>query len=217
MTDKITQDEYLKDFVGKQTADDRQKAALKQALDIRKFEIERYWKRAAYFWTFIGAAFAAYFILPRMGDTHALEPTYAVTCLGFLFSLAWYFVNRGSKAWQQNWEMHVDLLEDAVMGPLYKTVLKPHDYKFWLPTVAYSFSVSKINQILSLVITAFWLLFMLRTLAEFPLCDLSRSWVAAVVTFLTAAGVVLLCWEGQTDRSKQLRSVHAILREYRKS
>jgi hypothetical protein len=30
------------------------------ALDIRKFEIELYWKRATYFWTFIGATFAAY-------------------------------------------------------------------------------------------------------------------------------------------------------------
>ena len=30
--------------------------ALDLALDIRKFEIELYWKRAAYFWGFIGAA-----------------------------------------------------------------------------------------------------------------------------------------------------------------
>ena len=32
------------------------KEALKQAYEIRKFEIELYWKRATYFWTFIGAA-----------------------------------------------------------------------------------------------------------------------------------------------------------------
>jgi hypothetical protein len=55
---------------------------------------------------------------------------YVVTCLGFLFSLAWYFVNRGSGAWQRNWESHVDLLEDEIMGPLYKTTLNRHTYKF---------------------------------------------------------------------------------------
>ena len=36
------------------------KAALEQAYEVRKFEIELYWKRATYFWTFIGASFAAY-------------------------------------------------------------------------------------------------------------------------------------------------------------
>ena len=29
--------------------------ALLQALDIRKYEIDHYWKRATYFWTFIAA------------------------------------------------------------------------------------------------------------------------------------------------------------------
>ncbi|MCC9001729.1 MAG: hypothetical protein LM549_03765, partial [Candidatus Competibacter sp.] len=38
-------------------------SALEKALDIRKFEIELYWKRAAYFWTLIAAAFAGYFII----------------------------------------------------------------------------------------------------------------------------------------------------------
>jgi hypothetical protein len=37
--------------------------ALEHALDIRKFEIELYWKRASYFWTLIAAAFAAYFLI----------------------------------------------------------------------------------------------------------------------------------------------------------
>ena len=32
-------------------------------MDIRKFEIDLYWKRAAYFWAFIAATFAGYFAL----------------------------------------------------------------------------------------------------------------------------------------------------------
>lgn len=34
--------------------------AYKTAMDVRKFEIELYWKRATYFWTFIGLSLAAY-------------------------------------------------------------------------------------------------------------------------------------------------------------
>ena len=34
--------------------------ALEYSFDIRKVEIDLYWKRATYFWTFIGAVFVAY-------------------------------------------------------------------------------------------------------------------------------------------------------------
>ena len=44
---------------------DRQRRYI--ALDIRKFEIDLYWKRAAYFWTFIAAAFGAYFLMFNAG------------------------------------------------------------------------------------------------------------------------------------------------------
>lgn len=39
------------------------KDALKNILDIRKFEIDLYWKRATYFWTFIGATLGGYIVL----------------------------------------------------------------------------------------------------------------------------------------------------------
>lgn len=41
-------------------SDTRAGRALALALDIRKFEIDLYWKRATYFWAFIAAAFAGY-------------------------------------------------------------------------------------------------------------------------------------------------------------
>jgi hypothetical protein len=67
-------------------------------------------------------------------------------------------VGKGSKYWQENWEKHVDWLEDDVMGPLYKRVLA---YKYGkagrlLPTKPYPFSVSKINQLLSFAICLVW-------------------------------------------------------------
>ena len=52
-----SQDEYERDFLSDET---KKEKALDHALDIRKFEIELYWKRAAYFWTFIAATLAGY-------------------------------------------------------------------------------------------------------------------------------------------------------------
>jgi hypothetical protein len=89
----------------------------------------------------------------------------SLACLGFTFSLAWYFVNRGSKYWQQNWELHVDLLEDDFAGPIYKTVIQPSMFDFCEITGAFPFSVSKINQLLSAFVTAVWLLLIGRTFA----------------------------------------------------
>src|SRR5205085_3893705 len=75
--------------------------ALKYALDIRKFEIELYWKRAAYFWTLIAASFAGYFALQNVDPAKRNEPSiFIITCIGFVLSFAWYLVNRGSKYWQ---------------------------------------------------------------------------------------------------------------------
>lgn len=127
-------------------------SALERAHTIRQFEIELYWKRAAYFWTFIGVAFAGFFAVSvsepaKVPDKIAYQ--FTIACIGFVFSLAWYLVNRGSKFWQENWERHIDLLEDGVTGPLQKTVLgSPKD----------RFSVSRTNLAISVYVQVMWLL-----------------------------------------------------------
>ena len=214
MTDKSTRDDYLKHFAGDTEAGDRQKEALKQALDIRKFEIDLYWKRAAYFWTFIAATFAGYFLLQKEDAQLSFESTYVITCLGFVFSLAWYFVNRGSKAWQRNWEMHVDLLEDEVMGPLYKSGLNRYAYKFWDVTDAFPFSPSKINQILGLFVTVVWLFLMVRTIADADWSIRSHSLTSAVMSILTVVGVVLLVQKGRASKSDASVLIYHRIRKF---
>lgn len=147
------------------TSDDgKRQVALGHALDIRKFEIQLYWTRATYFWTFIGAALVAFGAVRTLPGTEKNDFSVFVSCLGFLFSFAWYCVNRGSKYWQENWENHVDLLEDSVAGPLYKVVIRRAPAGKWYQklgthlTGPYPFSVSKINQIISLYVTGFWVL-----------------------------------------------------------
>lgn len=67
--------------------------------------------------------------------------------LGFLFSLSWWLVILGSKCWQQNWEAHIDRLENYVSGPIYKTIYYSGD-RFY--------SVSKLNEIMAIVVFLVW-------------------------------------------------------------
>ncbi|HLM66364.1 MAG TPA: hypothetical protein VK358_02505 [Longimicrobium sp.] len=140
--------------------------ALKHALDIRKFEIDLYWKRASYFWTLITVAFGGFIVLDREKPDDIGTAALLVSSVGFLLSFAWYLVNRGSKYWQENWERHVDCLEDLVVGPLYKTVISDQRFRLTDPLDGYPFSVSKINQAVSLFFTVLWGLLILRSFLD---------------------------------------------------
>lgn len=138
--------------------DENRQKALEIALDTRKFEIDMYWKRATYFWAFIAAAFAGYFAVLSSNSIDCNRVlTVLISGIGFCFSLGWYFVNRGSKFWQENWEAHVARLEITEPGPLFSAVKIPTD-SFIKCNGHYSFSVSKINQILSLITTFIWII-----------------------------------------------------------
>jgi hypothetical protein len=140
----------------------RAAAALETALDIRKFEIELYWKRAAYFWAFIAAALIGYTSTLKEGLDKTAAPVFFAN-MGFAFSFAWLCINRGSKFWQGNWEKHVDLLEDNVQGPLYKVIAFEAPRKFKI-LKAFPFSVSKINQIISAYVAIFWFALVIKSL-----------------------------------------------------
>ncbi|MDC7242394.1 MAG: hypothetical protein PQJ44_00025 [Sphaerochaetaceae bacterium] len=147
------------------------KESLEKALDIRKFEIDLYWKRATYFWTFIAVVFTSYFLVLRtegLDESYKFELLFILSFFGLFLSTAWFFANRGSKFWQENWEKHVDLLENDIIGPLYKTTLNQNrSFKLWLnPTHSYGFSVGKINQLVSFAISLLWGYIFIRQIAE---------------------------------------------------
>lgn len=106
------------------------------ASDIRKFEIGLFWQRAAYFWAFITVIYTAYFkvLVDIYEKEHGHFPLVVLCALGLFFSFSWFLTSKASKHWQENWELHLDLLEDNITGPLYKTYLAEKSY-----------SVSKIN------------------------------------------------------------------------
>jgi hypothetical protein len=202
MPNPISPEEYEIAF-GIRADHKKREAALEHALDIRKFEIQLYWTRAAYFWAFIGAALAAYGAIQTVSDVPTrADLSVIVSCLGVVFSFAWYCVNRGSKQWQENWENHVDLLEDAVTGPLYKTVLRrPRANAFeWIGRVfngPAAFSVSKINQLISIYITAIWVLLLVHALPPISRAvPASRLYIACVS--LSSVACVLIATLGRT-------------------
>lgn len=203
MRNPITREDYERVF-GIDPSDNRRKLAHEQALDIRKFEIQLYWTRAAYFWTFIAAALAAYGAIQALANGRPkTDLSVVVACLGFVFSFAWYCVNRASKHWQENWENHVDMLENTVTGPLYKVVLQREppggiaERADLLVVGPAAFSVSKINQIISLYVCAIWILLLWYALPDRGrFKSLSATDTVAIVLSVFAA--ILIVWRGRT-------------------
>lgn len=198
-------DEYYRDFSSKSTNSLKRKKALEQALDVRKFEIELYWKRTNYFWAILAATFAGYAILVTTEN-----PTYEnrlaqflIVSLGMVFSLGWYLANRGSKYWQLNWEQHVDMLENDVMGPLFKTTISPHDHSFWRLSGPYRFSVSKINQFVSLYVFSVWFFLWWRHLWSYlklPVLCPTVDWTLILVTASTILTAIAFFASGVTGQ-----------------
>ncbi|MDE7292634.1 MAG: hypothetical protein K2N58_11400 [Treponemataceae bacterium] len=149
---------------------DRRYKAFNLAHDIRKFEIELFWKRGTYFWAFILAAFTGHFAAVNFllkGKGVSLDSLCGLTMLSmvalcvtsffcFFFSFAWVLMNKGSKYWQKNWEAHIDEMEGEFSGNLYETILNSKDQSFQknpFTLEAYDYSVTKITMMTSIVLT----------------------------------------------------------------
>lgn len=135
---------------------DARLAALTRAHEIRQFEIELYWKRANYFWLLQAAVFAAIGLMwkssPGPGAAAAngapAVVLVALSALGTITAAAGWYSSKGSKFWQENWEHHIDMLEDEFEGRLHKTAYVGIDGTRW--------SVSGVNDRLSACFWVFW-------------------------------------------------------------
>lgn len=212
---EISEQKYRKLF---QNADQ----ALTHALDVRKFEIDLYWKRATYFWTFIGATLVAYSAIQASNTQASPKQDLSVifSCLGVLFSFAWHCVNRGSKRWQENWENHVDMLEERSIGPLFKVWLRRRAPVTGKETLQHlltgpsDISVSGVNQILSLYIVALWLYLLYRSLKPWSIkADVNWEYVA-LISCTFAVCYALLRWArtygGSQHHIAELRESHIV-------
>jgi hypothetical protein len=160
------------------------KDALDRAWLTRNFEIELYWKRATYFWATIGVAFAGF--VAAQSNSGAKPLAFLIGMIGLIFSLAWYLVNRGSAAWQRNWENHVDMLEDGVTGPLHKTVTDARAlYRFADLLGPLPISPSRVNAVVSLYVVVIWVGLIVYALPNSMLtapCSHLGHWLAVAAT-----------------------------------
>ncbi|WP_278373438.1 hypothetical protein [Sphingobium xenophagum] len=166
---------------------DQRQAALNRAHEIRKFEIELYWKRATYFWVLQAAVFAAISFVWKAKELE-LSPVIPVAfaALGLVTSVAGILSAKGSKFWQENWEHHIDMLEDEFEGRLHKTAYVGKDGLAW--------SVSRVNERLGFCFGAFWLVMLIATI------DKANPWLKAgfaeCVAWLSTPGFQTICVVG---------------------
>lgn len=174
MSDKFDDSEYFDKVFGVPenniTSSDLKviKTAFKLAHDVRKFEIELFWKRGTYFWAFILASFTAYFyVFNKIIGERDLSlsvvmsfPSFAkivlliISCICFIFCFSWVLINKGSKFWQKNWESHIDAMENIFSGKLYKTILNTENNDFnssVFSEKAFDYSVTKVTTLSSII------------------------------------------------------------------
>jgi hypothetical protein len=158
--------------------------AYAKAWENRDFEIDKFWTRAAYFWGFIVLIFGGY--ITMLTGEHTSKALHMhldlyLLLLGFLFSISWYLVILGSKSWQQNWEMHIDHLENFVSGPIYKTIFYSGD-RFY--------SVSKLNEVMAIAVIIVWSGLLGQYLSEHYTIAFSKD-IDIIAT--VAIGLTLIC------------------------
>lgn len=142
---EIDEQDYKKDFID---VDKNQiEAAFNKAWEAKNIETDLYWKRATYFWALQAVSFAGYFsVSESVKQVTAPEGLFIIICIGFITSMALALINKGSKTWQRYWEIHIDMLEDKVTGPLFKTT-----------TTNKTYSTTKINEIISWSFVTAWI------------------------------------------------------------
>lgn len=195
---------------------EKRRLAFEKAHEIRKFEIELYWKRTTYFWAFIAFSFGVYIaVVSSESEEFTNRENYAfvITCIGFIFSLSWYLVNRASKHWQTNWEVIIDDLEDEFTGDLMKRHIENNN-KWYELTLSYRYSVSRINQIVSLFITIVWVILMCFSgyqILSISTFSLSGNWMFLIFFIVTIAFFVILIKRGKSGKPKEKVTLNRIL------
>lgn len=141
--------------------------AYDKAHDIRKFEIELYWKRTTYIWTVISALLTITGILlsqffkdsntsPTQSNDTFFNLYYSIlflSSIGTLITIIAANMLKSSVYWQKNWEYHTNLLEPLFSGNIYSTHLNSN----CKINKSHKLSISKTNTCFYILILFCWL------------------------------------------------------------
>ncbi|HFF8455283.1 hypothetical protein [Serratia marcescens] len=187
----IESKEYFEHLLGKNLSDGEKltkqdyskiEEAYNKAHDIRKFEIELYWKRSTYFWAFISVLVAicgvvsAAFLKDGKSPTELRSFLFCTSILGYFISLHFLITCFSGKQWQENWERHIDILESYFSGNLYKL-------KLVKDKIRYSISLS--NEIIVAAINFAWVIIIIYNMLDIPKAIMWKGVVFLIV--ITAA------------------------------
>jgi hypothetical protein len=180
----------------------RDKKKFDAAFDVRKFEIELFWKRSLFFWGFIAAALVGIATLKNEQPMLSL----LISEFGIICSLAWTLANRGSKYWQEQWESKIEQVEDGITGPLFKNEEKPKNFGWWLQGRRYS--VSRLATAVSDSVLLLWVSIYIRQLW---IClrygtpaGLSRTTIWAISSPVIPFFVLVLLYGRSTPRDESV-------------
>jgi hypothetical protein len=161
---------------------DQNKKILELAADVRKFEIDLFWKRSTFFWAFSTTAIGAYGVSPNGSGRQ-----FAAGCFGLVCAAIWSLVNRGSKYWQEVWEKKVEVHQrDAIGLDLFSERSNPKILQSfgWRPM---HYSVSALATAFSDFTIILWMGLILRSSSIGP--HISRA--LAEIGMLSATAVFL--------------------------
>jgi hypothetical protein len=128
--------------------------AYERACANRDFEIKLFWQRSLFFWGFVSVCFVGYFQISTSKDGYPHELKLYCILLGLLFSVAWLLIIKASKHWQENWEAHIDALEEYVTAPIFQIVNYSVPGNSSNPRSVHS--VSKITEVMAYVVIVAW-------------------------------------------------------------
>lgn len=162
-----------KEIENKQTPEEKEfgENLLNRAMNYRDFEINLTWERAKYFILFLSAIFIAYYTIKYNNDIKDgkvvcnIYPSFIpilLMGLGTLISYIWYLVNRGSKTIYENWEHHIDFIEEEFRLGKISRIHIYKDVSFLDLLKGYPISVSRANNLVSLLITGAFLIMFLH-------------------------------------------------------
>jgi hypothetical protein len=176
------------------------KEILRYAADVRKFEIELFWKRSTFFWAFSTTALGAY------GFAHGHPGLqFAAGCFGLVCAVIWTLVNRGSKYWQLIWERKVEAAqEDAIHVDLFSKRANPIVEQSW-KWGAMHFSVSALATALSDFTILLWLGLIVRASALGPHISTGcAEFTLALVTIIYLTLIITWCNRNEENQKRWL-------------
>ncbi len=134
-------------------------------LDLRKFEIENFWKRALFFWGALAIVLLAY-----SKSELGLKYQPIIAFIGFLYNIIFSLSLRGSKYWQEHWEVMATEYENKNNFSLVNEANYEPDFKSFF-THPYRFSVSKLTMFLSDITALMWFMLWVKDIISFVFKD----------------------------------------------